>query len=92
MKHWGWINFILTAMKSKYTQNCGILNGREFLFKMVFCKKNQKISMDMPKGSNFIIRYWSRGSVKFDNFYFVFKCENVAVNSSWVDIINHWQQ
>ena len=48
--------------------------------------------MDMPKGSDFIIRYWSRGSVKFDNFYFVFKCENVAVNSSWVDIINHWQQ
>ena len=39
MKHWGWINFILTAMKSKYTQNCGILNGKELLFKMVFVKK-----------------------------------------------------
>ena len=38
--------------------------------------------MDMPKGSNFIIGYHSRGSVKFHDFYFVFKCENVAVNSS----------
>ena len=37
MKHWGWINFILTAMKSKYTQNCGISNKKVFVING-FCK------------------------------------------------------
>ena len=50
MKHWGWINFILTAMKSKYTQNFGIFDGKVFLFKMVFVKQKVKDKYGYAKG------------------------------------------